>query len=212
MAAFSFSKGVSSMIRDRYTKAVLTVLAVGVWVLAIAYAGAPDVLATGAELGMVEESEREPVLEIGSEGKASFATYPLRWYMPLVLHVMKSGTLDCQTTIGVINASSSSINVEIEFIDDVGTVLTTESSGIVAGGLYAVQTSSLSQYPSTGTSTSSGHARIYADNPDVLPVHYIDCSAGDVSMVPFAVGATLEMFRASVPGGVDITELVGAER
>lgn len=55
------------------------------------------------------------------------------------------------------------------------------------------------QYPATGTVTVDGHARIQADHPNILPVNYIDCVGGDISIMPLAVGATLELFQAGLP-------------
>jgi len=200
------------MAQDRYTKVVLTVLAVGVWALALAQAGTPAVLAEAVDGAASIDTPTGSVSLEASKSGVPFASHPLRWYMPLVLHVVDTGTLECQTTIGVINLNTSSVAVEIDFINASGTVLTTEASTVVAGGLFAVGTKELSQYPNTGTLEMDGHARIYADHPNIIPINYIDCAGGDVSMTPQAVGATLDLFRAGVPPAGDMPRLGMAER
>ena len=181
------------MPQDRYTKVVLTLLVLGVWALALTQIGTPAVLAEVAEDAVAGVASLEPISNEVAVSGAPAATYPLRWYIPLVLHVVESGTLECQTTIGVVNPNTSSVNVEIEFLDASGTILTTESSTIVAGGLFHVGTEGLSQYPNTGTLTMDGHGRVYADNPNILSLNYIDCISGDVSMESFAVRCPASM-------------------
>jgi hypothetical protein len=54
--------------------------------------------------------------------------------------------------------------------------------------------------------TMVGHARVYADNPNILAVNQIGCNNGDYALEPFAVGATLDLFTA---GSVRLEELTG---
>ena len=212
MAAFLEPKGVASMAQDRYMKGVLTVLAVGVWALALVQAGTPTVLAEAVDGSASIDVPAEPVSMEGSKSGAPFASHPLRWYIPLVLHVVDTGTVECHTTVGVVNPNTSSVDVEIDFIDDTGSVLTTESSTLVAGGIYTARTMDLAQYPNTGTLEMTGHARIYAAHPNVLPLNYLDCAGGDVSMMPLAVGATLDLFRADLPLATETLRSGIAER
>lgn len=212
MAAFLNPKGVASMVQDRYTKVVLTVLAVGVWALALVQAGTPAVLADAVDGSTSIGIPAEPVSTEGSRSGMPVASLPLRWYIPLVLHVVDVGSLECHTTIGVVNPNTTSVDVEIDFISDTGSVLTTESSTLVAGGIYTARTVDLAQYPNTGTLEMTGHARIHAAHPNVLPLNYLDCAGGDVSMTPLAVGATLDLFRADLPLATEALRSGVAER
>jgi hypothetical protein len=191
------------MLQDRYTKVVLTVLAVGVWALALAQAGTPAVLAEaadGAAAAAIAETTSGAVAAEAESSGAPFTSYPLRWYIPLVLHVVESNSLECETTVGVVNPNSFSVSVLIQFYAAGGSLLRTESSAVAAGALYQVSTSEMApQYPATGTVTVDGHARIQADHPNILPINYIDCVGGDISTMPLAVGATLDLFKVGIP-------------
>jgi hypothetical protein len=181
---------------------VLTVLAVGVWMLALAYAGTPGVLATVAADAV--DGAAAPVPDTGASGAsgAPFVTYPLRWYVSMVHHEVESGSILCKTTVAVINLHTASVTAQLEFYDSTGTVRASRSSSIAAGGMYYVHTTDLSgggEYPQTGTALVTGHGRVYADHPNVLAFNYVECPTGAASVTSFPVGATLELFRAGLP-------------
>jgi len=197
------------MAQDRYTKAVLTVLALGVWALALVQAGTPAVLAEVVDVAASVDTPARPAALEGTNSGAPPATYPLRWYMPLVMHQVEGGAINCNTTIAVVNPNTSSVNVEIEFFSDSGSVLGgTKSSAVAANSFYYVSTEDMNpDYPNTGPDvTMVGHARVYADNPNILAVNQIGCNNGDYALEPFAVGATLDLFSA---GNVRLEELTG---
>jgi len=111
------------MPQDRYTKVVLTMLALGVWALALAQIGTPEVLAEVADHVVAGDTPLEPVSNEVAMSGAPFASYPLRWYIPLVSHVVEFDVVECKTGVGVVNPNTSSVNVEIEFLDESGVIL-----------------------------------------------------------------------------------------
>jgi hypothetical protein len=196
------------MATDRFTKVVLTVLAIGVWVLAIAYAGTPIVLATAADDTAGSAPSLEPVSNEMAEAGAPAPAYPLRWYVSLVHHEVRAGSIDCKTVVMVVNLHSSSVNAQIDFYDDSGTILATRSPSVAAGASYYEGTDLMMEYPSTGDTVIPGHARVYADHPNVLAINYIECPTGAVSVTSYPVGATLDYFQASLPapGGTPLVD------
>ncbi len=200
------------MPQDRYTKLVLTLLAVGVWALVLAQIGTPAVLAAAADDASAGDTSLEPVSNEVAVSGAPFASYPLRWYIPFVNHVVENDVLECFTVVGVVNPNTSSINVEIDFLNETGGIQATRSSAVAAGATWGVDTDDMGEYPDTGDVNMYGHARIYADNPNVLPIHLIECPHGHLSMTPFAVGATLDLFRASMPRPGEMPRVDVAER
>jgi hypothetical protein len=197
------------MATDRFTKVVLTVLAIGVWALAIAYSGTPTVLANAANEVTPGTSSLEPVSNEPAVEAAPAATYPLRWYISLVHHEVASGSVDCKTVVMVVNLHNSSVNAEIEFYDDTGSVLASRSDTIAAGATYYVGTDQLTgpgEYPQTGDHLIPGHGRVYASHPNIIALNFIECPTGAVSVTSYPVGATLDYFQASLPaaGGIPL--------
>jgi len=192
------------MAPDRFTKVFLAVLAIGVWVLALAYVGTPAVLATDSHEAVVGSVSLEPVSSEEIVTGTPAVTYPLRWYVSLVHHEVIGGSVTCKTVVMVANLHSSSVDVAIQFFDDTGTVLATPSGTVAAGGTYFVGTDELNgldgDYPTTGTHLIPGHARVYATHPKIIVSDFIECPTGAVSVTNYPVGATADFFQASLPG------------
>jgi hypothetical protein len=190
---------------------LLGFLAMGICILSLAYVGMPEVLATASE-GVVSDTPRELSASSGTVTGMAPATYPLRWYVSLVHHEVASSSVDCKTTIVVVNLHTSNVQVELETYDLAGSVQATASTSIGAGGSYYVNTAGTAGsfdtggYPTTGDHLITGHGRVYANHPNILAFNYVECPTGAVSVTSYPVGATLELFQAGYmsPGSMPI--------
>jgi hypothetical protein len=208
------------MLADRYTKLVLTVIAVCLTVLAFTELVPP------AMVGQAEASSARPALSEYQEAPKPSAksvaptvptsTLPLRWRIPTCAERTGSAETYCSTVISVRNLTDSSINVEVEWFNWDGT--TSKLRPMTLPGQNLLQWATNNQivllpfFADDDATISSliGYANVNANDPRILVTATILCRDGTAATskivsqneVPaFPVGATAEFFQAGMPPG-----------
>jgi hypothetical protein len=206
---------------DRYTKVVLTVIAVGLWALTMTQLGMPTVLAASGEPAAfaAEVPAGGAELEAAVPGFAG----PLRWTVGYAAawDVEATGGNECTTAVTLLSSAPSAVSVDVLFINKSGSTVGTASFSLAPDDPHSVMAHEgggntwpleADSYPSTGFFTG-GFARVYADDPRVLATAFLMCkeSAADgvssngqkvlsVANIPaYPVGATADYFQAGMP-------------
>ena len=214
------------MRQDRYTKTVLTIIAVGLWVLTLIEIGGP---VPSAQAHPTREQAPQlpqaggPMLPSG-EARSDFgtSTKPLRWRVLVARQTTAIANTICGTVVSVQNLAPQVVTVDVEWIWISGPVggskgLTT----VVLGGpgiTNVVWTSidvDLNPINGNGGVTNTGEftgwANVHATDPRIHAAAHIICrdAAGftgtqnltSIVFVPAVpVGATAEFFTAGMPG------------
>jgi hypothetical protein len=212
---------------DRYTKALLTVIAVCLSILTLAEMGSLG-LAARAEASSGESIEASHTgsskLELQEQktptsraprAPAPTSTLPLRWRIPTAVHrATASPAAYCATVISVRNLTDSTVSVDVEWINWDNDSLALRNHSLAARTLLQWATDdTVTVYPywvddDADIGAMIGYANINADDPRILVTATVLCRDGDsvtskfVSQneVPaFPVGATMEYFQAGMP-------------
>ena len=128
---------------DRYTKVVLTVIAVGLWALTMAQVGTPVAGATEPNRPYAQQgspyvdagsagdpqqgvvSPREEAYPAPAESKGPTSTLPLRWRVSWAAQETGNEFTWCSTAVVVTNTTAAGVDVEVEWmkIDGTGAAL-----------------------------------------------------------------------------------------
>ena len=207
---------------DRYTKIVLTVIALGLWALMLAEVGLPDFIseveATAASPSATTlQSLKKPGGEAGTV-RAATATLPLRWRVSWAAQYV-ADTTNCGTAIIVTNDTSSSVTVEVEWFSWSGSsqalrplALPGQQSLIWVSG-RDWSTPSVDYRPFVADDFAGaigfiGFARVHATDPRIEVAAFQYCRDGldqgknimSITNIPASpVGATAEFFQAGIP-------------
>jgi hypothetical protein len=208
---------------DRYTKVVLTIIAVGLWALMLTEIGLADLTAQAEATAAPPSSSalqdsKKPSGDAGPV-RAPTATLPLRWRVAWAVE-RSVDTTHCGTAIVVTNSSNSTVDVQVEWFNYAGS----------SHGLHQRSIDGMSQNVwVTGTAISGpdtdyrpfeydslanipdilgGYARVHANDPRIQVAAFQYCRDGtgitkdimSITNIPaFPVGATAEYFQAGMP-------------
>jgi len=206
---------------DRYTKVVLTVIAISLGALSMAqvgftlsnvHASAPPYLAQAAS--------QEAIYPPGGEGhavRAGASSLPLRWRVRYA-RMLDNANTDCLTIITVRNLSTSATTVEVEWLDAAATSVAMSSLAI-APGTHEHFTTALSS-GSTVNSTPfyyatwalvlndfDGSAQVHANDPRISVAAFLKCDPSPSDAVLHTItdipcdpiGTTTQYFQAGMP-------------
>ena len=214
---------------DRYLKAVLTVIAVALCVLALpqmetaevmAAYGQPELAAEGQEIGARSASGQQAGMSLVEESRATTqgpATLPLRWHVTHAVE-MNGGLANtyCATTVLANNMTSSSVGAQVEWFDHSGSSLGYSSGTVLSKRSFAFfADTDINPQPflfldntSADLGDFAGYATVHADDPRIMVSAYLVCRTGSgwsaalLGIMPikaFPVGATMEIFQAAIP-------------
>jgi len=210
---------------DRYTKVVLTIIAVALCVIALPRLETSEVMAASGQPEAVAAISRQqpgqdvspipPNAEAESREVAT-STKPLRWRVSNAFHDVDSNSSICGTVVTVRNAAPAGVSVDVEWFNNLGISEGLSTQSIGPGNIRVFWTNNnvqLVPFTAIGTTAStsdfSGWANVNADDPRVLASAAIVCRdvAGQaasnieamVNVATFAVGATMEFFQAGMP-------------
>lgn len=205
---------------DRYTKVVLTVIAVCLCVLTLGEVSLLDPTAR-AEASSVDFSppgtrEQQKTSNAVAGPRAPTSTLPLRWRIPTAVERVGSAETYCSTVVSVRNLTTSSVSVEVEWFDWDGTTQKLRPMTLPARNLLQWATNNaivlLPYYADDDALILGfiGYANVNADDPRILVTATVLCrdgTAGDSKVLSqnelpvFPVGATMEYFQAGMPVG-----------
>jgi hypothetical protein len=206
------------MSSERYRNLVLTVIAVCLSVLTLTVVGLPGLAgraeaAVDTAAGGAYRGDEEPGLEVvGARGPTS--TLPLRWRVAAAHENVDDDETYCSTVVSVLNVTSASVNVEVEWM--------WWNNDSKALRLQAVPAESMMQWVTNeeinlnphvadddaGLLKHHGYANVNADDPRILVTATVLCRDGKAAgakimsqnNVPtFPVAATAEYFMAGMP-------------
>jgi hypothetical protein len=205
---------------DRGTKALLMMIALGIWTMTITQAGMP---ARNVEASSPPAAAREhlpePNLPVAVEGqpvRAGTSSLPLRWRVRQAMLLDNTET-DCVTVIYVGNLTSSSTKVDVEWLD-------TDSASVALRSvtLQPGKHQNFIPYFAVGSLTGDpfiyidwvvvagnfeGSAEISADDPRISVTAVLKCDESPSDPFPNSItavpcdplGATAEFFQAGMP-------------
>ena len=205
---------------DRYTKVVLTVIAVALCVIALPRLEAPEAM---ADSGHPRVARMEvPAGEAGL-GAAPALAGPLRWTVGYAAawDDETSGLNECSTALTLVSSAPGPVSADVWFINKSGSLVGSVSFSLAPGDPYNVMALGgggntwpleADDYASTGFFTG-GIARVYADDPRVLVTAFLMCKEGwtagvssngqavrSIAHIPaYPVGATMDFFQAGMP-------------
>jgi hypothetical protein len=205
---------------DRYTKFVLTVIAVCLSVLTLTGIGLPDFTteaeATVAARSALADQGRKNTGNEAVGPKVPTATLPLRWRIPTAFENIFSNATFCTTVVSVLNATASSINVQVEWTSWGGFSQALRPMALPASEmLHWVSDHQINIRPyfpddDAGLEGFSGYVNVHADDPRILVTAIILCR-DDTFATPLAkirvhdtipaypVGTTAQYFQAGMP-------------
>ncbi len=211
------------MSQDRYTKAVLTLIAAGLWVLTLIQIGDPVPSAQANPTR--EEAPQTSQAGVGRPGmrpqadrsvsRAPTSTLPLRWIVTNAAERTGAFNTFCGTVVIVNNLTNSTIIVEVEWFrnDAVSLALRAASVDPKRHFIFVTDTEVNNQpysaNNSAGLADFNGYAYVTSNDPRLAVGAVIYCrdalgpSANSVSQASIQVhpiGATAEIFRATMPG------------
>ena len=208
---------------DRYTKVVLTIIAICLSVLTLSEIGLPE-LTTRAEAmvpvrpALPSQTAEEPGND-SVPARASTATLPLRWRIPWATELAAS-TTNCGTAVVVVNDTNKNLWVEVEWFDLTGSSQALRFLSIpgfeqrtwISGGVPLNGDTDTKPFYNANKAEISdllgGYARVHAEDPriEVAAFQYCRDAQGydknllSITNLPaYPVGATLEYFQAGMP-------------
>jgi hypothetical protein len=197
---------------DRYTKAVLTIIAIGLWVLTMTQMDAPE---AQARTGHSEQMRQEQRRAVATATHAPTSTKPLRYRIPYAQNVnyTSSGYPDCVTVVSVVNFGPTATSVDVEFFREVGAPAGLATKSVSAGqaGVFITDSTDIQSQPFVGdvwayTGDFDGYALVNADDPRIIVTAMLRCGDNthplpvaitNIPAVP--VGATMDYFQAGMP-------------
>ena len=201
---------------DRYTKVVLTIIAVALCVIALPRLETPDVMAASERLPETAMAEQRP-----QEDSRFVPTRvgPLRWRIPFAMERNEDSsslTDECHTSISFLNAAPGSTEVEVGFWNESGIGLGGTAATVAAHDSWVLGTSSPGNndlYPFRANRTVvtglfyRGFAEVRADDPRILVAAFLVCRddsgvtrTNSMTTLPaYPVGATAQYFQAGMP-------------
>ena len=208
---------------DRYTKIVVTIIAIGLWALVLTQQGnSISNVHASVPASHVAQEQRLPDLSHSPTGggpvsRAATSTLPLRWRVRTA--VLKDfSTVDCITIISVRNLAPTSTAVDVEWLDASDTSVGKSSTSIAMGHVKAF--SIYNNSPATGGTNASpfspmwadtnsdftGSAQVHTDDPRISVAAFLRCDTQDADADPNSitsipadpVGATMEYFQAGM--------------
>ena len=211
---------------DRYTKVILTIIAVALCVIALprletseveAASGRPEaVAAVGSQQAGQDVSPIPPTAGAESREVAT-STKPLRWRVSNAFHDVDSDHSICGTVVSVRNVAAASVPVDVEWFDFNGNSIALSTLTIPSGDMNVFWTNAnvqLEPFTASGIASNTvdfqgGWANVNANDPRILASAAIVCRdvAGQdasnleamVNVPTFPVGATAEFFTAGMP-------------
>jgi len=212
------------MRQDRYAKIALTLLTVGVWVLALAQlesparadgtiAGAVAAGPVSAVAPQAEQGKRGPSPASPPPAAAPTSTKPLAWRVAWAHETIIGTSLRCSTAVIVTNTGNSLVYVDVEWFDFLGASLALKTADVAAltQRVFTTGLSASDQYPSgsiADVGAFKGYANVNSDDPRIMVAAFQYCRGWDNSR-PFAhqtnipaypVGTTAAFFVAGMPG------------
>jgi hypothetical protein len=201
---------------DRYTKVVLTIIAIGLWALTITQLQVPEAQArpqagagsgSGPAVGLrgqdtdellaleqFSQGRQEPLDAAGPRPHAPASTKPLRWRIPWARHLNQTGagTVDCVTGVQVVNFAPRTINVDVEFLNFVG-----GSQGMITRSMpagvpqFLVTDDDTDETPLNidgfaSTGNFDGYAHVNADDPRIFVTAVVRCGE-DGKQLPVSI-------------------------
>ena len=210
--------------------ATLTLACLGTLAILLASAGFHAVSGTeqvdseASAAALVATSQPEAVAEANAEAHqnrlpAGQGSYPLRWRVSWA--VEDASNSFCATAVVVTNLTTATVDVDVEWVDDVGDSYDVEYGFI--GPLDSnrwITDDQISFYPFNWNEKSDlgdfrGYALVYANDPRVMVSAYMFCRTGtglsanlvSITNIPaYPVGTTQEFFQAATPavGGAPV--------
>jgi hypothetical protein len=211
------------MSTDRYTKAILTIIAVALCVIAFPRPETPEVVAASLRPDAEKMATVYPAPNAGEpKNRHSSAAGPLRWRIPYALEVFSGGSAgyQCHTAVSILNASSAAVDVEVVLFDSAGVVEASALRNLPVDDslVYTSATPEETNMPfpfgieaemvlQSASILTNGFALVYAEDPRVLVTAFVSCvgtlqpSLGEafrgITNIPaYPVGATMEYFQA----------------
>jgi len=203
---------------DRYTKVVLTIVAVCLSALTLMGIGLPD-FTTEAEATVAPASvpEHQDLKKPGGGAgvvRAPAATLPLRWRIPTASEVEDVNGTSCSTVVAVRNLTAGTANVQVEWITWEGNSEALRPMALPAEQLmYWATNDVVDPRPYWDDDDADitfliGYANVHADDPRILVTATVLCRDGiaagakilSLNELPaHPVGATAEYFVAGTP-------------
>ncbi len=209
---------------DRYTKVVLTVIAVALCTLALPRLDTAEVMAAsgqpGAMAGITQEQNLMPPMESVDPGsqrsRVPTSTLPLRWRVSWAAMVRGNYYTNCSTAIAVTNTTGSSVDVEVEWMAGgvslalrPRSVLSYATTVWIPDGASAVNNVPWYAHDVASIVDFMGSALVTADDPRILVSAFQYCRSGigyagptilsQTNIPAYPVGATAEYFVAGMP-------------
>jgi hypothetical protein len=210
---------------DRYTKFVLTIIAMALCAMALPRLETPEVMAASGQAeamaAVAPQQSGQAVNSVSSTANESStmaraSTKPLRWRVMNAFHDADSNNSICGTVVTVRNLAPVTVSVDVQWFNNLGFSegLSTQSISPTAPRAFWTNNNvNLAPFSLQGTVTLtsdfSGWANVHADDPRILASAAIVCRdvAGTgasnieamVDVATFPVGATMEFFQAGMP-------------
>ena len=208
---------------DRYTKVVLTVIAIGLWGLMLTGVDLPDLTARVEATVALPSASASQAGQSGStklDGAEQSprlppqATLPLVWIVPYVHESNGVNGAYCSTAIILQNYTSSSLGMpEVEWLDDYGNSLGITDSFFLSPGVRATIVADDEVSPfwtvvdvDKNLANFTGSVKVHGDpRLSVAAFEWCRSAAGTAALVAvnnlpaYPVGAALQYFRAGMP-------------
>lgn len=196
---------------DRYTKVVLTIIAIGLWALTMTQFELPE---AQAGTGQIEQERQERRDTEPATPHAPVSTKPLRYRIPYARHrnTTTPGYPDCMTAVSIVNVGPASTYVDVEFFNGagtslgIGTLLVDPGEPDVSDTDTGVESTPIFINQYVGTGSFDGYALVNSDDPRIVVTAMMRCGENDapvpstINSIPaFPVGATAEYFQAGMP-------------
>jgi hypothetical protein len=211
---------------DRYTKIVLTVIAVALCVIALPRLETAKAMAASRQPATASADDipegASPLVEQPAPPRAPVgptSTLPLRWRVSWAS--LNTGELEtfCSTAVVVTNTTNSATEVEVEWMNHTGTSTALQLETVLAYRTFVWvlrgATATINPVPwridnsATISSGFKGHALVNSDDPRIMVSAYQYCRTDKDSPGPtvlahtnipaYPVGATAEYFQAGMP-------------
>lgn len=192
---------------DRYTKVVLTVVALGLWALVLT--GSPEEASAARQVSRQERLESETP----ADHAPAVTDMPLRWRVARARHQTGGYNTFCGTAVTVTNLTGSTVNAKVNFLGFLGNSLAVEEISLAAYDPDVVITNldvepGIADVSDAELVAFQGYALVYSDDPRIMVAGRIYCRDGlgilaavvSDHMVPaYPVGTTAQYFQAGMP-------------
>jgi hypothetical protein len=197
---------------DRYVKALLTIIAIGLWALTLTQFAPPEAQAGTSPL--IQDSQARPEPPSTGPHAPTVTDMPLRWRIARARLETGGFNTYCGTEVVVTNITGSTVNAKVEWMDHLGASLGVETLNLTAyepdnvAANITVEPGELFVAANSGLSDFQGYALVYADDPRVMATARIYCRdatgiaaniVSDQTIPAYPVGTTADFFQAGMP-------------